>query len=80
MNDRLRLHDHQGGTSAGPIPGERRPEETVGWLRSSARALTGEHGELWAKGLSSTVVPFQGVRSSIMPLTIEVAAFRAQKR
>ena len=26
------------------------PEETVGWLRSSASALTGQHGELLPKG------------------------------
>ena len=45
-DDRLRLHHHQGGTPAGPIPREPRPEETVGWLRSSASALTGQHGEL----------------------------------
>ena len=49
-DDRLRLHHHQGGTPAGPIPGEPRPEETVGWLRSSARALTGQHGELLPQG------------------------------
>ena len=49
-DDRLRLHHHRGGTPAGPIPGAPRPEETVGWLRSSASALTGQHGELLPKG------------------------------
>ena len=35
------------GCSARRTP---RPEETVGWLRSSASALTGQHGELLPKG------------------------------
>ena len=37
-DDRLRLHDHQGGTRGGPIPREPRPEETVaGFVRVRAR-------------------------------------------